>query len=245
MSEKTLYRTLGLAAFLIACYIIAYLAGWIQAWQAFRISMFTIVIPVVIGWISLFRWPGTRALWILLVFLTVTLGFDVVEFIWERRGDSNLFLMEYYSPVEYTLLTLVFASLLSVRLVRRVLLISIPAFLAFWAISHFSLSLDSPFDNTVLTVESILLCGVAILTLIDLVRNNFVINLHPGFWIIIAVLIYFAGNLIFFAMWNLILPVEGRPEESHMYWFIHHVLNMTMHLLYSVSFLCRQVRTTS
>jgi hypothetical protein len=245
MSEKTLYRILGLTAVLILFYVTAYMVGWIEAWLAFRISMFTILIPVLIGWVSLFKWGGSLTLNVLLIFLTITLAFDVIEFIYQRGGDSNLFLMEYYSPVEYILLTLVFYSLQSLRTVKRVLLGSIVLFVAFWAFSQRFLASEGEFDNTVLTVESILLCAIAVLTLIDLVRNNFVIIMHPGFWIIIAVLMYFAGNLLFFSLWNFILPSGGNREQSYIYWFIHHILNMIMHMSYSVSFLCRQVRTAS
>ena len=249
MSEKTLYRILGLAALSIVGYVIACLAG-MNVSLAFRLAEFTILIPLLIGLVTAFKKPVNLTLVLLLAFISITFAFTVYEFYLQLNKESNLFLMEYYSPVEYTLLALTFYSVQSIRHIRNFVLGSIVVFLIIWVLSITVFPSVRSFNNTILTFESILLCGIAVLTLVDMGRNNFVFTLHPGFWIIIAVLIYFAGNLIFFALWHLILPdsilpAHGRPEESHLYWIIHHVLNISMHLLYSVSFLCRHVRATS
>ena len=242
ITEKTLYRVLVLSGVCIVLFIVAYVTPIMEPIPLLRISIFTIVIPVGVGWLIAYRNPLPRPLKLLLVFLSITLVFDAAEYVMQFERIPNLDVMQIYSLIEYLLLCLIFISLHSVRSVQKLLGWSIPVFVLAWCLSYWYFFSEQRFNNIILTLESILLCGIALLTLIDLVRNNFVIMWLPGFWIIVAVLIYFAGDMILFSLWNFILPSHGNPDQSLSYWFYHHVLNLAMHAFYTISFLCLQMR---
>ena len=242
VTEKIILRTLGLSSFLIVLFVVSF---FLDYRTAITVAVTTIAIPVAVGWYTYRKFPLPRALQILWVFLSVTLAFEAAGYIMQKLGKENLIILQVYSLFEYSLLTLVFIALHSSPRVRTILRWSIPAYIAAWTVSYFFFRDPSGFDNVILTIESILLCGMAILTLVDLVKNNFMIFWHYGFWIVISVLVYFSGNLVLFALWNFIFPPSQISDDPALFLLPHHILNLTMHLTYAVSFLCRHLRTSS
>jgi hypothetical protein len=114
------------------------------------------------------------------------------------RSGNNLFLFHIFTPVEYTLLSLVYYTVLSEPKVRRAVLVSIPVFIGLSV--FFSVFVQGTLDNNsyIGIIESILLVCQALLFLREVLLFKQVTALYryPLFWISTGILVYFTETLV-------------------------------------------------
>lgn len=145
---------------------------------------------------------------------------------------NNIWLFHLFTPLEYGILVMVFSYWQKEPLLRLVLRLSIPLFVLICLVNKLFLENLVSFDNFTVSLESSALIMISVFTLFSLYRDNSgLISKDPRFWITVAVLIYFAGNLPTFAFANIIAL-----------WSIHSILNITSNILFSGGFLCYRLR---
>ncbi|MFQ5605077.1 MAG: hypothetical protein ACE5HS_17575 [bacterium] len=141
----------------------------------------------------------------------------------------NIWLYHFYTLGEYCFLVLIFSSWQKNVVFKKVLRLSILMFAVIWIIAKiFFEKFDQP-DNYTASLECVFLVGIAALTMYEVHRESMKsLFRDERFWVASAVLIYFTGNLLSFALSNLI----GN-------WSFHHsLLNIISNLFYAGGFVC-------
>ncbi|MBR9977974.1 MAG: hypothetical protein KFH87_07790 [Bacteroidetes bacterium] len=195
-------------------------------------AAYTVAIPLLPGLIGL-RWLDKpyRFFVYLLAFTFLT---ELAGMLLSRMEIPNLWLYNTYTAIEYTLLMLIFSMINQNERIRRLLLFSIPVFLVIWIFSTFILKSSDQFQGIFLSIVSVVFVIISVATLINEMRNSEVLLVdNPVFWFSSGVLIYFAGNVIVFALIDQLL---GESEAAlYSGWLIHAAMNVTKNLLFTIA----------
>lgn len=194
------------------------------------ISAFSGLIPLILG-LSRFARMRTEMKILVFYFLSASLV-DTILILQAYNAKYNLWLIRYFTPLEYSLFALVF-SYWQVRWRDRFLVYaSIAGLVAYFFFSETFLNRHGSFDSYTASLEGLVLIGVSSYTLINL-KTKSLDNLTGDyrFWICSAVLIYFSGNLLLFSWSSMIAP-----------WWIHNLLNIAANLLFAKGILCLKRR---
>jgi hypothetical protein len=190
------------------------------------ISACSIIVPLIIGLLYFQRLKLDMKFLVVFFFLIILI--EVTNIILAYNCISNIWLLHIYTPLEYGFLVLIFSFWQKETALRKVLLISIPFFVLFSISIKMTLEDLNHFDNYTATFESIILVGISTYTLFNVSRKNRgALYSKPCFWVGIAVLIYFSGNLLAFALSKAIVT-----------WTWHSILNIIANLCFAGGFLC-------
>lgn len=197
-------------------------------------AAFTVVVPLVLGLIGYRKLsPALRYFVYLLAF---TLFTEVTGLVLSRIKIENLWVYNTYTAVEYTLLIMMFTSLLEGKRLRRILLWSIPVFIVIWGLATFLLTVSDQFHSIFLSIESVVFVFIAVMTLVKEMRDSSVLLVdNPVFWVSSGVLVYFAGNLLVFTFIDQLLKDTEVGMLSA--WVIHAAMNVSKNIIYSIGFL--------
>jgi hypothetical protein len=114
------------------------------------------------------------------------------------KTGNNLFLFHIFTPVEYTLLSLVYYTVLSGQKIRKAVFVSIPVFMGLSV--FFSLFVQGTLDNNsyIGIIESILLVCQTLLFLREvlLLKQVTALYRYPLFWISTGILVYFTETMV-------------------------------------------------
>ena len=199
----------------------------------YYLALASALIPFIAGLI-LYKNLSTVMKFVLLLFgvglLIDTLGYYLYFF---TQSRSNIWLYHFYTLIECSLLIYVFSHWQKNIKLERIFHLSIPGFAVLWIGAKFFFEDFSQPDNYTASLECLLLVGVSFRTLYVVNKEQVkTIFQEPRLWISAAVLVYFSGNLLTFALSNII----GN-------WSFHHqLMNITANLLYTGGFLCLRPR---
>jgi hypothetical protein len=141
-----------------------------------------------------------RFIMLLFIYLLSSLVVAVLAFYVRAhtKSGNNLFLFHIFTPVEYTLLSLVYYTILSGPKIRRAVLFSIPLFIGLSV--FFSLFVQGTLDNNsyIGIIESILLICQTLLFLREvlLLKQVTALYRYPLFWISMGILVYFTETMV-------------------------------------------------
>ena len=208
----------------------------------FRIARLSNLIPCFLGY---WFFPHYKLdLRLLVALVTAAILVELTTWVaYEAFDVSNLYiLLHIYTIVEFGLLMLIFTIWHKGHRSRNFVAFAGPVMLILLItgkIVEERGSLPSSFDSFATTLEGIVLVSVAVLTLIYLTSEDIIhIFEDPRFWIVCAIMMYFAGNLIVFALGEKVLGVL-QTEASSITWTMHSVLNITANTLYAYAFYLR------
>lgn len=154
---------------------------------------------------------------------------EIVSIYLAANSRSNIWVLHLYTPVEYTLLALVFAGWIRSPAVRLFLLLSVPLFWLTCLVGNIVSQDPESLDRVAISIESVLLVTASGYLLLNIqLRNTGHLFKTPGFWVSAAVLVYFAGNVMSFTS-ELVATV----------WYLPAAINIAANLLYTEGFLCR------
>lgn len=175
----------------------------------------------------------------LLLLLTLTVVVESIASILFYHGTNNLWLYTSFMVIEFALLTAAIQRLQHQK--APVVLIG-----AFILINTSFAILDYNFingPNLLISfsrvVTSILLIGLALYAFYDLLRYPLTgkfLGQSAQFWLALAVLVYFSGNLFMFAVTNR-LYIQHHPDQ-YLTWILHSFLNIIYNLLLAKTVLC-------
>lgn len=197
------------------------------------VSIFSGLLPLTVG-LLFFRRLG-KDLRLLIVLLALGFSLDVASIPFAIHRVSNIWLINIYFLVDYTLLTFVLSYWQDQPLVRRALRMSVAPVALVWLASQIALGSLSHFNFLTRTLECILLSVAAIYTLwqIGLSQTDLPLSRDYRFWISLSVLIYFSGTIFLYAFGFLI-----NTKLMGAAWVIHSGLNVTANLGYTGGLLC-------
>ncbi|GEM_PF-930803 len=207
-----------------------------------RYTAFTGIIPLFVG-----LWFGkslSLEFKLLLTLIAMAVVVEAISVVLSAHKWNNYWPFNIYTLFEFGLLMLIFALWQNRPKWRYFIAFSVPAFVVVWVlVKVINPERDPRFDSYAATFESVVLVAVSVLTLIRLTSEDIMgIFRNPRFWVVSAVMIYFSGNLIIFALANVIL--SGDYSELDLIWSIHSMLGVTANLIYAYSFYSEHRRWT-
>ncbi len=190
------------------------------------ISSLSGLVPVIVG---LIIWRSiTVEMRILLVYFVLTCLVDSFLIHQAYYAKTNVWLIRYFTPLEYGIFALVFSYWQNKSRDRKLLRASIPGFIIYFGCVEAFFDIPGNFDSYTASLEGLFLIGISAYTMVNLNTKGIYQPLRdPRFWICSAVLIYFSGNLILFS-WSKVIMV----------WWIHNVLNIISNLIFAGGVLC-------
>ncbi len=197
------------------------------------VSIVSGLMPLFVG-LLFFRRLG-KDMRLLILLLTLGFALDVASIPMAILKVSNIWLINLYFLVDYSLLVLILSYWQDQPRVGKLFRVSIAPMVTLWAASQAVLGSLDQFNFFVRTLECILLSSAAIYTLwrIGLISTNLPLSRDYRFWVSLSVLIYFSGTIFLYAFGFLI-----NTELMSTAWVIHSGLNVTANLGYTGGFLC-------
>lgn len=191
-------------------------------------------IPLAIGIARWKRLTGDQRS--LVAWVAFVVPFSLLSEYVGRRYGNNLPLYHLYAFLEFFFLYWLFR-----RVLRRIPLwaVLLPA-VSFVGVGLWG-AIENPFSvpDRLLSLESVILVGCALLFFYRALRSLEVQRIEQTFmfWISVAVLLCFAGNLLLYIFSNSVAEASDRVYFS--VWTIHTLFTILLYLLYTVALLCK------
>jgi hypothetical protein len=205
-----------------------------------RLTAFSIIIPTGIGlW---YYQKLSLSFRILLLFMLSAWTVEMLTVQQSAQRIQGYVYFQIYTFIEFGSLMLIFSMWQSKPRMQRVLIFTVVIVtLVLLVLKIYRSENGETFDTLASTIESLVLVAAALITLISLTSENitFVFS-NPRFWVVSAVLIYFAGTVIVFSLVNWVLTVQPVVWIT-----VHSALNGVSNLLYAYAFLCQYLYTRS
>ena len=196
----------------------------------------------VVFFVALYHFKSTRSFSRILVFYTLlALFFECLMWLTSRFNIENTVIINLYTPIEITIWIMFFYQFFETNSVNiRPILFFIPLFFIFSFI-EFKLGDNLSRINYTESLGALFISAMALLSFRHLILHGIYDNLTDAsfFYFNCGALIYFLGNLCFFATSNLIEKTEAY------YWIgpntLHAILNIALNSLISVGFLKKKI----
>ncbi|MBD3233867.1 MAG: hypothetical protein GF315_09105 [candidate division Zixibacteria bacterium] len=176
------------------------------------------------------------ALRIIVVYFFVICLVDTTQLLQAVYYGNNSVLLHIFTILEYSFLAWVFQHWQTGKIAKHIIRWSIPVFILIGILFKIYLEPLQNFDGFTASLSAALLIFISLYTLItillerNIIRENYenLISL-PKFWVSIAVLVYFSGNILTFAF--------GKFVSD---WGFSISINVIFNLLILVGLLCRR-----
>jgi hypothetical protein len=187
------------------------------------------VVPVVIG---LFRFKQLNLeMRLVLLWFFLAMVIDWFAFGMMLAHKSANWTRYYYIPVEYAIIAFAFSRWSLNQRLKRLLILSIPIFMAICVIS--ALAKDNLLfnDNLTIPLSCLLYAIISLNMLISLLNTNYVaIHKNFIFWICAGLLLYSASGVIFYSLSNY--------YPLYIYFQINTATMIVSTIFYSIGLLC-------
>src|SRR5258708_11355920 len=158
---------------------------------------------------------------------------DVVSFFLPFFKVNPNYIGNTYGLVEFALLSaLYYKAINDHRYLNKFIILGIVFFLFFF--SNFLFFQQAKINSYTLIFSSFVFIGLAVAYFYQLMRSlpTLQIQLLPMFWINVAVLVYFAGNLFLFILSNYL--VNSLKDNLAVYWSFHNFLSIIKNVLFAI-----------
>jgi hypothetical protein len=186
-------------------------------------------------WASPATIPGLRLLQALLVCGMVN---ELVVLYLRQSGSSDHLPHHIYVPLEYILLVVFYCRQMPHRSICRTMLLSIPAYVFMALMVYRSPETFSQFPSLTYLASAFL--NVVWLVLVFFYfrpPGNVAITALPLFWILAALLVFYAGVFCFLATYQYLLQ-HHRTIADQSRQLINQSLNILLYIMLSYAFLC-------
>lgn len=159
-------------------------------------------------------------------------------FIVGLRNGEYFFLYHLYIPLDYILLSFFFIHNFSNRLIKSIVIISVPIFVCFCILFSFWKIGIHRYPGIILNVEGILLIVWCIIKLLTIeVKLGIQITALPIFWICTGLLIYNLGGFMFNGFYNSL--IENKSSfANEINQFFNKLFNVLLYIFFSKGLLC-------
>lgn len=195
------------------------------------ISSASALVPTVVGLLR-FRNLNTGLLAIF-VLCIISILVDTANQFSSREYPFGLHLARVFTLAEFTTISIFFNHYASRDYLKKIIWFN---FLLFIGIQVLDIYLQgfSGQDDLPMTFESVLNITYSMATFYFMIKDMQFINLlaTPMFWILTAILIYFAGSMFVFATSNYAYSVS--PDASRLIWGIHSLIHLGFNVLLTI-----------
>lgn len=193
-----------------------------------------VIIPLIIGFINKnYKNKSTAPVFILLF---ATFFIEIINVICSLKGINNMVIFDVYTLLEFILFILFYKQFFDSVKPSSIHYLLIILFLGVATLDTFFINDYMTINNFSASVESIVFILYSLLAFFFIMKRLMFQNLlnNSFFWINIAILIYFAGNLFLFLFSN---HLQKNDQAQYLAVYnIHSVTNIIYYILISIGF---------
>lgn len=151
---------------------------------------------------------------------------------------GNSFVFHIYQPVEYSLLALFYYSLIKHKVVKMMILLSVPAML-FFSIYYYTWGPGLFYgpDFIDFCIEAFFVCIWVVVFFFELLKSeeNLKLATYPAFWINAANLLFYGGCLLVMGVYYYL--VSRNKTLANQLLYINYYLNLVLYCMYTIAFI--------
>jgi hypothetical protein len=152
---------------------------------------------------------------------------------------NNLWTGHLFTLVEFILVVLIYSAWMKERRNQVILVVCLSAFILFWIVSKFTFEPFSRLDGWTSAISKILQITLSVFILVDVIKESELVWTRDSrFWVGAGIIIYAAGSIFIFALFNKMLEIS--VDRLMMVWHINWSLMIISNLFYARSFLCNK-----
>ena len=151
----------------------------------------------------------------------------------------NLWTSHFYTLIEIVFVVFMYSSWMKNHQKRLMLSFCLSVFVVFWIISKFTFEPLSLADSWTASISKILQIIFSVLLLMDVVRESDIVwTDDPRLWVVAGIIIYSAGSLFFYALYNMML--QASRDRLILVYSMNWILMIVSNLLFIRGFLCKK-----
>ena len=171
--------------------------------------------------------------------IILTFGETVIEWVIASYNIQNLWMSHINTLVEFVLIMLMYFFWMKRNLNRLMLNICLVMFVVCWIVSKFTFEPLSSLDGWTAPLSKVLQIVFSALLLLDVVKESDITWINdPRIWVASGVIIYSAGSLFIFALFNTMLQIS--PDRLKLVWSLNWILIIASNVLSTWGFLCKR-----
>jgi hypothetical protein len=176
----------------------------------------------------------------ILEWLTIfNVGMVCIEWALATFHIYNLWMSHFSTMIELTAVVFIYAFWMKQRRDQRVLYVCLLIFAILWTVSKFSIEPFSVADDWTSAISKVMEITFSGYLLLNVVKESDMIWTNdPRIWVTTGVIIYSAGSLFLFALFNKMLQIS--PAYLLNLWSVNWVLIIVSYLLFAKAFLCKK-----
>jgi hypothetical protein len=144
----------------------------------------------------------------IMVYLVLVLLTSIIAMSMMYAGvKNNLFLFHIYTPIDYTILSLLYRHAVSSTITKKIITVSIPVFILLSIVFSVFVQKITENNSFITIIESLLILSWSLFYLREIMLLQQVTHLQrfPMFWICVGILFYYTGSLITEGMLNYLI----------------------------------------
>ncbi len=200
-----------------------------------RISTFSVIIPTLFGLYSkIYQNRNASSIFYLQCF---SLIIELISFYFAYKNINNIVILNLYTFFEFFFIILFYKRFFDDFKPSSIHVALIAFFFFLVLTTSFFLNNIKIIDNLSISIEAIIIILYS-LSFFYFVMKNLTYNdllSTPYFWINIAFLIYFSGNLFLFVFSSYLQKHDQSSTYIHLY-IIHSILNLLYYIIISIGF---------
>jgi hypothetical protein len=203
----------------------------------FYISQLIVILTAMVGG---FRYRNLPRPLKILEWLTIVSLVEVgVQRILGSHHINNLWTVHLFTLFEFICVVLIYSAWMKERRNQVMLVVCLSAFILFWIVSKFTFEPFSRLDGWTSAISKILQITLSIFILVDVIKESELVWTRDSrFWVGAGIIIYAAGSIFIFALFNKMLEIS--VDRLMMVWHINWSLMIISNLFYARSFLCNK-----
>jgi hypothetical protein len=154
-------------------------------------------------------------------------------------GVHTLWVSHFYTPAEFALIVFMYSCWIKLPHVRLILFVCFAVFIIFWIICKWTLEPFTLADDWTATFSKVFQIIFSAYLLVELVKDSDIEWTNsPLFWVTTSIIIYSAGSLFMYALYNKMLQesfVRLRFVMS-----LNWILMIISNLFFIKGFLCKE-----
>ncbi len=203
------------------------------------VSLFSPVLPILVGiyWLRVIN----REMKILVLFLIIALGIDIISAMFIRDYSVMLSLMHIYILIEFLFVMYIISSWQESEKMKMLFRVLLLLYVLFWFCAKFTFEPFNGLYSLTASVSQVILALSAGYTLFMVIGNRMqpLIN-QQRFWVFLSFVIYNTGTLTFIALQGIL--VHYSISDLFIAGSINWSLKILFNILFTVGFLCPQTQ---
>ncbi len=182
-----------------------------------------------------------REMKILVLFLIIALGIDIISAMFIRDYLIMLGLMHIYFLIEFLFVMYIISSWQESPKIKRLFQVLLLLYVLFWFCAKFTFEPFNGLYSITTSVSQVLLALSAGYTLFIVIGNRMQpLISHQRFWVLLSFVLFYAGTLAFYALQGIL--VHYSREDVFLAASINWSLKILFNILFTIGFLCPQTQ---